>query len=72
MMNHGAMVEIESRQKLAKLKFPKELLKTQDKILGHYLREADTISEITAKVYAIDKVMEIEMHKPKKSKFRQK
>ena len=31
-MNRSAMVEIESRQKLAKDKFPRELPKTKDKI----------------------------------------
>lgn len=44
----------------------RELLQAADKMLGCYLGEADTISEITDKVYAIGKATEIKMRKLKK------
>ena len=55
MMNHSKMAEIESQQKLAKLKIPRELQKAADRILGFFLREAEIITEIMDKVYAMGK-----------------
>ena len=49
------MVEIESQQKLAKFKIPRELRKAADRILGYFLREAETTTEIMDKVYAMGK-----------------
>ena len=49
MMNRSSMMEIESRQKLVKLKFSRKLLKTEDKIPGHYLRGINKITEIATK-----------------------
>lgn len=55
MVNHSSLVETESRQKLAKLKILRELQKIAYRILGYYLRGADTIPEITDKVHAVKK-----------------
>ena len=43
MVNHSSLVDIESWKNLAKLKIQRELQKAADRILGRYLRGADTI-----------------------------
>ena len=63
-MNHSMMTEMEPRERLRKTKVPIELQKKADSILGHYLRGVDTIPEITDKVYAMGKAVEIKMGLP--------
>ena len=63
-MNHSTMTEMEPREKLRKTKVPIELQEKADSILGHYLRGVDTIPEITDKVYAMGKAVEIKMGLP--------
>ena len=60
-LNHSTMTEIEPREKLRKTKVPTELQEKADSILGHYLRGVDTTPEITDKVHAMGKVVEIKM-----------
>ena len=52
---------MEPRGKLRKTKVPIELQEKADSTLGHYLRSVDTIPEITDKVYAMGKAVEIKM-----------
>ena len=63
-MNHSTMTEMEPREKLRKTKVPIELQEKADSILGHYLRGVDIIQEISDKVYAKGKVVEIKMGLP--------
>ena len=60
-MNHSTMTEMEPREKLRKTKVPIELQEKADSILGHHLRGVDTMAEITDKVYAMGKAVEIKM-----------
>ena len=55
------MTEMKPRERLRKTKVPTELQEKTDSVLGHYLRGVDTIPEITDKVYAMGKAMDIRM-----------
>ena len=49
------MLELEPREKLAKVKLPTEIEESTTRMLDRYLCGADTIPEITDKVYAMEK-----------------
>ena len=49
------MVEIKPQRQLVKFKISRKLQKEAHKLLGHHLKEADGIPEITGKVYAMCK-----------------
>ena len=56
------MIEVlEQTERLRKVKVPTELQQRADSILGCYVREVDTIPEITDKVYAMGRDVEIKM-----------
>lgn len=57
-LNHSAMIEVEERERLRKVKVPTELQERTNSFLECYLREVDTISQITDKMYAMCKAME--------------
>ena len=65
-LKHVTMTDIEHREKLRKLKMPAELQERADSTLGKYLRGVDTIPEITDKVYAMGKAVEIKIGLPQK------
>ena len=60
-IKHSTMLELELREKLGKLKLPAEIEESANRILDRYLCGADTIPEITGKVYAVGKATELEM-----------
>ena len=56
MVNHSSLVDIESWKNIAKLKIQRELQKAADRILGHYLRGADTIYQYREKQKKIERL----------------
>ena len=62
-LNHSTMIEVERTERLRKVKVLTELQEKADSIYG-YLREVDTIPEITDKVYAMGRAVEIKMGLP--------
>ena len=64
------MSELEPREKLHKLKLPKEIQESANRIMSCYIRGEDTIPSITDKVYsmgkAIEKKMGIDLNQKKK------
>ena len=70
---HSTMFEIEPREKLCKLRMPTELQESADRILDQHMHEVDTIPEITDKVYAMGRAIEIKKgiaQKEKKDKVK--
>ena len=65
-LKHVTMTDIEPREKLRKLKMPAELQERANSTLRKYLRGVDTIPEITDKVYAMGKAVEIKISLPQK------
>ena len=59
MMNRSSMMEIESVQKLVKLKFSRKLLKTEDKIPGHYLRGIVKSLKLQPKSHSMSTQLEV-------------
>ena len=69
------MFEIEPREKLSKLKIPRDLQESADTILDQHMHEVDTIPEITDKVYAVERAIERKKgieQKEKKDKVKRK
>ena len=52
---HSSLLQMESREKLRKVRFDNQLKESANRILDIYLKEADTNPEICDKVYAMEK-----------------
>ena len=67
-LTSSTLTAINPREKLKKLKVPVELQKKADGVLRLSLRGVDTIPEITDKVYAMGRALEIKMGLPQTAK----
>ena len=60
---HSSLLQMESREKLRKVRFDNQLKESANRILDIYLKEADTNPEICDKVYAMEKAIGFKLGK---------
>ena len=60
---HSSLLQMESREKLRKVRFDNQLKESANRILDIYLKEADTNPEICDKVYAMKKAIGFKLGK---------
>ena len=60
-MDHSSLLLLEPREKLPKVKLNKEIGGNVNRVLHRYLIDLNTIPEITDKVYAMGKAIEVKI-----------
>ena len=66
-MDHYSLLQLEPLEKVPKMKLTKEIEGSANRVLGRYLIDVNTISEITDKVYAMGKAIALGMKQPERN-----